>query len=107
MHGHEGRLRPGGESNLFDLADSNTCVEVIAGVPLGLGISDVSLDLILAVKSGSQDLNLPVWVFPGSSDSVLVEVVLIHDGLVFWVVLAGLDVNLDLRNEFFDSGLNS
>ena len=58
------------------------------------------------MKSGLQDFDLPVWVFSSSSDSVLVEIVLVHDGLVFVVVLAGLNVDLDLRYELLDSGLN-
>ena len=60
-------------------------------------------------ESGPQDLDLPVWVFPCSNDGVLVEVVLIGDGFVlrFVLIQAVCDVDLDLRDEFLDSRLDS
>ena len=101
-----GRLLPGLESDGFDLSDSDTSVEVIAGVPLGLGVSNVALDLLLVGEDGADSLDLPVGVLLSGNDSVLVEVVLVHDGLVLVIVLAWLDVDLNLRHELLNGGLN-
>ena len=101
-----GRLLPGLESDGFDLSDSDTSVEVIAGVPLGLGVSNITLDLLLVGEDGADSLDLPVGVLLSGNDSVLVEVVLVHDGLVLVIVLAWLDVGLSLGGELLDGGLN-
>merc|ERR1712156_340931 len=107
LNGLGGSLRPGRESNSFDLSHCDTRVKVIAGVPLGFSISNVTLDIFFVGKSGPQDFDLPVWVFSSSNDSVLVEIVLIRDGFIFGSVLvqACRNVDLDLRNELLNSGL--
>ena len=100
------RLLPGCESDGFDLSDSDTSVEVITGVPLGLGVSSERLNRCLLFKDYLDGLDLPVGVLLCGNDSVLVEVVLIHDGLVLVTVLAWLDVDLDLGHELLNGALN-
>ena len=108
LNGLSGSLRPGSESNSFNLSNRNTCIKVIAGVPLGNSVLLISRDIFLVGKDGPQGLDLPVWVVLSSNDSVLVEIVLIRDGNVLRYVLiqAVSNVDLDLRNELLDSGLN-
>ena len=108
LNGLSGSLRPGSESNSFDLSNRNTCIKVIAGVPLGDSVLLISRDIFLVGKDGPRSLDLPVWVILSSNDSVLVEIVLIRDGNVLRYVLiqAVSNVDLDLRNELLDSGHN-
>ena len=103
---HRSCLFPRLERNCFDLAHSDTSVEVVAGVPLGLCVFHVALDFALVREDSADGLDLPVGVSSGPLEHVFLVIVLVHDGLVLGAILARLYIRLNLRSELLDGALD-
>ena len=82
----EAVLFPGGEDDSVDLANGLTGTVVIAGVPLGDGVSHVGLDFLAMGEESLTGLDLPVGVGVGGLNLILLEVVGVMDIDVLGVV---------------------